>query len=624
MDTVEKLSQKYLVTEPQPRDPREMNRAELEAYLQNTECFPTKVSLLEFARSHDIPVNGRTQREEIIRLCLRMIHDIPASFAGLRDAERKPKPTRASGVDARKVLENFFTKTKRGEHSDSQDIKKITTALLDSMFNCQDAGLLLAQARQADAEVLCQALEACEPQVESHVHFLASLLDLLRLETGRQELACTSLRLRACLSEALKQVAASANKKGLELCCSVPAEAPECLVGDPGRLRQILINLLENAIESTHSGEVIVEVGRSDVDSHASPEEEGQETPQVALLFTVRGGDGSASQEKPGEMGHVGSFRKGSGQFSSDEFRLSLARRFATLMQGRMEIGSDDGNGFSCSFGLRFGVDNPTDGELASQFVDLRGCSLLVVDDNEVQRRILDDLLASWGARVTLAVNEREALTFLEGQPEADPFAAIIIDGQMKDIETFVSMQRRWITENSRRVSPVIMMLASAASAKAMEQYQDVNVTAFLQKPPTPIELSQALHETLVAPPASPSEEVFDRQALWAIVDGDATLLQELIGLFDQDCPRLFFALQHALMAKRGQTIAAGASALRGVVGIFAARGVLGILALIENLGRRDDFTKVQEVLPYLTIELSRLKLALDAFGQELSTLQKD
>ena len=623
MDTAENLSQRPPVMAPQSRDPREMGRAELEAYLQNTECFPTKVSLLEFARSHDIPVNGRTQREEIIRLCLRMIHDIPASFAGLRDAERKPKPARASGADTRKVLANFFTGAKTGERSGGQDVKKIMSVLLDSIFNCQDAGLLLAQACRADAEVLSQALEACDNPVEAHVRFLGNLLDLLRLEAGQRESAHTSLRLRVCVGEALQQVAALAHKKDLELCCSVRADAPECLVGDPGRVRQILVNLLENVIESTDSGEVVVEVGKSDANNQVSAEEERQETPRVVLQFTVRGVSERVSREKSGELKQVGSSKKGNGQLSSGEFRLSLARRLVELMHGRMEIAREDGMGFNCSFGLWFGVDNSNDGELFPQFVDLRGRSLLIVDDNETQSRILEELLVSWGAKVTLAGNGQEALTFLESQPEANPFAAIVMDGQIEDMEEFASSQRRWVAENSSRLSPVILTLASTASAQEMEQYRDLNVAAFLQKPLTPVELSQTLHETLVASLASSDEEIFDRQTLWSFVDGDSALLREVIGLFDQDCPRLFFALQHASMTKHGQNVIAGAVALRGVVSVFAARGVLRILSLIEDSGRRNDFANVQAILPRLTIELSRLKLALDALGQELPILQE-
>jgi HPt (histidine-containing phosphotransfer) domain-containing protein len=210
-------------------------------------------------------------------------------------------------------------------------------------------------------------------------------------------------------------------------------------------------------------------------------------------------------------------------------------------------------------------------------------------------------------------------LTLLYKQPDDDPFAAIVIDGHLSDIEGFASIRRQHIAEDPARVSPVIMMLASIDPAHEMARYRELHVTAFLQKPILPAELFQALLEALVSGSRSPDEEVLDRPALWSLVAGDTELLRELIGLFDQDCPRLFFTLQQAVMVKNCRGVVAAAHALKGVVSNFAARGVARVLAVIESFGEQGDFALVQETVAQLAVELARLKLALDELGQELS-----
>jgi signal transduction histidine kinase len=241
-------------------DPYELERSELEAYLQNTTYFPTKTSLLEFARRYNVPVNARTQREEIIRLCLRMIHDIPAGFAGLRAAEKEPLTHPPGNVETRKVLEDFFTSTKSEGQLESTTIKKITGGLLDSILHCHEATVLLAQVRRADASLFSQVLETCEGPIETHMRLLRNLLDFSRLGTGKVQLVSVPFHLRRCLAELMQDMAALAQQKDLELCYEIKPDVPDTLVGDQGRLRQVLSNLIENAIKFTEHGEVVVEV----------------------------------------------------------------------------------------------------------------------------------------------------------------------------------------------------------------------------------------------------------------------------------------------------------------------------------------------------------------------------
>jgi len=135
------------------------------------------------------------------------------------------------------------------------------------------------------------------------------------------------------------------------------------------------------------------------------------------------------------------------------------------------------------------------------------------------------------------------------------------------------------------------MMLALTDPGREMDRHQELHIAAFLQKPITPAELLQALLEALVPGATSPEEEVLDRAALWSLIAGDTQLLKELIGLFEYDCARWFFALQHAVVTENCRDVVVAAHALKGVVSTFAARGVLRVLAVIDNFGEQGDLS---------------------------------
>lgn len=603
----------------QVKDPREMERGELETYLQSTEHFPTKASLLEFARRYNVPVNARTQREEIVRLCLRMIYDIPASFAGLRAAERPPTTVRESSTETRKALADFFVGAKPEDRPDGQSIKKISTGLLDSILHCHEAGLLLTQVRGADADMFLQALETCESPIETHVRFLSNLVDFARLEAGKYEFTRTPFRLRDCIGEALKRLAFSAHQKNVELCYSVQADVPEHVVGDPVQLQQVLINLVDNAIKFTDCGEVVVEIHKGDVEGERTPSSPGKPDPTSFLVrFTVQDTGVGIARAQFQALTQLFSSGNQSERSVLGGLGLTISHRLVELMGGKIAIASETQVGTVCSFSARLHSDKSNAGDAITKLAELQGRRLLVADDNATHRRILHDLLVSWGAQPQFAASGREALALLYKQSDVDRFAAIVIDGHLSDIEGFASIRRQHLAEDPSQVSPMIMLLATTDPTREMEHARELQVAAFLNKPITPAELLQALLESLVPGPAT--EEVTDRAFLWSLVAGDASLLRELIGLFDLDCPRWAFALQHAILSENRQGVIAAAHALKGAVSNFAARGVLRALAVVESFGGQGDFTHARDAMTQLTVELSQLKAALTNVEQELST----
>ncbi len=609
---------------PPPRDPYEMERAELDAYLQSTEYFPTKTSLLEFARRYNVPVNARTQREEIVRLCLRMIHDIPASFAGLRAAERPPASPSTGGGPARQALTDFFVGSKVESRTDERGSKKLSTDLLDTILRCHEVGLLLAQARGADIEMFRQILETCESPIQTHVRFLSNLVDFARLEAEQYEFARTPFRLRDCIGEALKRLAFSAHAKQLELCYDVKSDVPERVVGDPTRLQEVILHLVDNALKFTEQGEVVLEVKKAEQSSQspvtAPTNFQVQDSDSFLLHFSVRDTGVGMPLE---QLQSITQLFFSQGMDAPPRLRglgLTIAHCLVKSMGGALAMSSEAANGSICSFSVRLHNERARGSGGAIHTSALGDRQILVVDDNAAYRRILHDLLLSWGARPHLAASGREALAMLYKQPEAEPFAAIVLDGHLADMEGFASIRRQHLAENSLLASPMLMMLASTDPRKEIERRRELQVAAFLHKPISPAELLHALLEASVSGTVLPEEEVLDRTALWALVAGDTTLLQELIGVFEQDCGRFFFALQHAVLIENYRDVMTAVHALQGTASHFAARGVLRISAVIESFSCQGDFARVQEAMTQLAAELSRLKRALDDLQRELSS----
>ncbi|MGE0683572.1 MAG: response regulator, partial [Candidatus Binatia bacterium] len=372
----------------------------------------------------------------------------------------------------------------------------------------------------------------------------------------------------------------------------------------------------------TASGEIVVEV-KSQKSKVKSQNENytalDLRSETCDLLFSVRDTGLGMSRDQLRAMKLLFSSEPKGDKPPLGGLGLLISHRLVQLLGGQMEVVSGGEDGSTFSFSIPLYADKSHNEGSSTNLTTLRGQRILIVDDNATQRRILHALLQSWGAQATLASSGREALALLYKQPDDDPFAAIVIDGHLPDIEGFASIRRQHIAEDPARVIPVIMMLASIDPAREMARYGELRVTAFLQKPVTPAELLQALLEALVSGALSPDEEVFDRTALWALVAGDTVLLRELIGLFDQDCPRLFFTMQQAVMARNRQNVVTTAYALQGVISNFAARSAARVLAVIESFGGQGDFVLVQETMTQLAVELARLKLALDELRQELS-----
>jgi two-component system sensor histidine kinase/response regulator len=309
------------------------------------------------------------------------------------------------------------------------------------------------------------------------------ILDVSKIESGRLTLEARNFSLRDSLSDTLRTLAVRAHQKGLELACDVGADVPDAVVGDPGRLRQIVMNLVGNAIKFTERGEVVVRV-RS----------EGAGDAEVALHFTVVDtGIGIAPEKKTVIFAP---FVQGDGSmsrlFGGTGLGLTIATQLVEMMGGRIMLDSEVGRGSAFHFTIRLGVGvetRPARG-VPRAFGSVR---VLVVDDNATSRQILMEMVGSWGLQAVAVEDGTSALAALDlAHRDGVPFSLALIDAHMPPPDG-VSVARA--IRSVPQLADVRVILLTAAGMP-LDRNCDVEGVVHLSKPTARSHLLEAI-ETL-------------------------------------------------------------------------------------------------------------------------------
>ena len=258
---------------------------------------------------------------------------------------------------------------------------------------------------------------------------LNDILDFSKIEAGRLDLDRIAFQLRDALGDMLHTLALRAEQRGLELACRIGPACPTICCGDPGRLRQILVNLIGNAIKFTEHGEIVVEV-----------EPERFEDRDVWLHFRVRDTGIGIPPEKHNLIFHAFSQADGSTtrQYGGTGLGLTISAQLVALMGGRMWVESAPGQGSTFHFTARFELQ-PED-ELAphSEPPDLHELPVLIVDDNATNRRILVEILANWHLRPTAVEGGEAALAApARGSHAAGRCSLVLLDAMMPGMDGF-------------------------------------------------------------------------------------------------------------------------------------------------------------------------------------------
>ncbi len=332
---------------------------------------------------------------------------------------------------------------------------------------------------------------------DSLLRLLNDILDFSKVEAGKLELELIPFELRDSLGDAMHTLGARAAEKGLELACHVPPEVPDALLGDPGRLSQIVINLVGNALKFTAQGEVVVgvETGPSSADEatlHFSIRDTGMGIPveKQQLIFEAFSQVDSSTTRRFGGTG----------------LGLTISLQLTALMGGKMWVESEPGKGSTFHFTARFGLqkDGPRREAIPTPEA-LRGVPVLVVDDNATNRRILKEVVAAWGMTPTLADSAEAGLAEMHrAAGQGKPFRLLLLDAMMPDLDGF-DMTERIRSAPELRGLP-ILMLSSAGQLQDADHCHELGIARCLLKPVKQSDLQGAILRALAPEEGHPRD----------------------------------------------------------------------------------------------------------------------
>ena len=343
-----------------------------------------------------------------------------------------------------------------------------------------------------------------QDSAEALLAIINDILDFSRIEAGKLRLDCRVFDLRETAADTLKSLAERAHSKGLELVYRVAPAAPTLVDGDPRRLRQVLVNLVGNAVKFTERGEVALDV------AVAESNVESPESRVVTLEFTVRDTGAGIPPDKLDLVFHAFEQADSSTtrRHGGSGLGLAISSRLTELMGGRIWAESAVGRGSEFHFTARFGrVEEPA--ATAVDATALAGARTLVVDDNATNRFILVETLRQWQMEPMAAASAQEALAALEAaQAAATPFQLILTDANMPETDGFALV--RQIHERKLLAGAVIMMLSSADPPGDPDDAARRGVYCSLLKPIRQSELREAMRLALGGPQG---DEADDRAA---------------------------------------------------------------------------------------------------------------
>lgn len=312
-----------------------------------------------------------------------------------------------------------------------------------------------------------------QQSADSLLRLLNDILDFSKIEAGKLELESIEFDLADCVGGTVQTLSVRAAEKGLELACHIPPDIPALVVGDSGRLRQIIVNLTGNAIKFTEQGEVVVAVAKESVSDG-----------QVDLHFTIRDTGIGIPLEKQEKV--FGAFDQAdsstSRRFGGTGLGLAISKQLVNMMGGDIWVESEAGQGTTFHFTVRLGLANGDRPKVFTAATEVDGITVLVVDDNETNRWILHEMLRSWKMKPTLAESGKAALGEMQRAAAAgEPFQLVLLDYMMPEMNGLdFARQARDMPGGG---IPKMIMLSSASIADEVERFRQVNIASRLTKP---------------------------------------------------------------------------------------------------------------------------------------------
>jgi CheY-like chemotaxis protein/HPt (histidine-containing phosphotransfer) domain-containing protein len=327
-------------------------------------------------------------------------------------------------------------------------------------------------------------LETVRTASESLLTLLNDILDFSKIEARQMELDETNFDLRTTLERALELLAVKADEAALELTCHIAPEVPTALVGDPVRLRQIVVNLAGNAIKFTEQGQVAVSVAREKDEEDAaflhfsvSDTGIGISPDQLERIFDSFSQADSSPRRKYGGTG----------------LGLAISKQLVEMMGGRIWVESELGKGATFHFTARLAVGRPDAGEaLRIRELDLSEVPVLIVDDNPTNRLVLQEMTSSWGLQPSEAADQTEALSKIEEAFESGhPYQILLLDSKLRGTNGFEIAKR--VKESPYGGDLKIIMLTSMGQKGDAAECAKWGISGYLVKPVKQSDLLDAI-----------------------------------------------------------------------------------------------------------------------------------
>ncbi|MGA8363247.1 MAG: ATP-binding protein, partial [Solirubrobacteraceae bacterium] len=430
---------------------------------------------------------------------------------------------------------------------------------------------------------------------------IGDILDFSKIDSRKLTLTREPMELRGVLRDVLDTVQISAEAKGLTLALDVANEVPDALVGDAQRLRQVLVNLIGNAIKFTSEGYIRVRVNVASelpgsVCLHFAVIDTGIGIPRdkQELVFEAFAQADATSNRSYGGTG----------------LGLSISARLVELMGGDIWVESEVGRGSAFRFTADFGLQDANDIDTER---DVRAINVLLVEDEQVHRDLVTNLLRQRGHKVVTARNGREALVELARHP----VQIVLLDLQMPEMDGFqlASAIRAWEGAHGGHL-PLVAMTASAM-AKDSQPVQNAGIDETLIKPIAQERLFGLVESlasdtgiAVITPP-----ELAGRDAFLEGLGHDTTLARRLIELFMQDSGTLMDDIARAIATRDADRLRRAAHTLSGSVSAFPAGDARDTAARMEAIGLDGDFDAAEDTFPTLEREIERLRSVLSTLG---------
>ncbi|UCF39921.1 MAG: response regulator [Gemmatimonadota bacterium] len=439
---------------------------------------------------------GRTRH---LSIASRPVRDATGAVVGARGIARDV----SERVAAREALEAAREAAERAVEAKSAFLATMSHEIRTPMNGVLGMlELLLDGDLSAEAR---RSAELARSAAESLLAVINDVLDFSKIEAGQVELEETTFDLPALVTSVVRLLAVNASAKGVDLACDLRPDVPHAVRGDPGRLRQVLSNLVGNAIKFTPSGEVVVLV-----------ELDGAEDGKAVTRFTVSDTGVGIAPDKLERVfedftqADVSTARK----YGGTGLGLAISQRLVRLMGGEIEAISAEGHGSEFTFALalpvateRVGAPEPSELEV------LKGVRALVVDDNPTHRRVVSEILVPAGVALDEVAGARAGLESLrQARADGKAYDLAIIDAYMPGQDGFELAQT--VREDPDLGDTRLMMLTSAGQRGDGQRCRDLGIEAYLTKPASRLELLEAAAAVMAGHASESGRDLITRYSI--------------------------------------------------------------------------------------------------------------